>query len=323
MSSPELAVVVASHERPVDLRNLLDALAAQTLARERWEAVVVHDSVGPETEEVLCTHPLAAHGALRHLRLPPGASLAQNRNAAWRAARAATIVFTDDDCVPPPGWLGGMADAVDRMPGAVVQGATRPDPARSALLLADPHAHSQRIDPPSAWAQTCNIAYPREVLERVGGFDESLPLPAGEDTDLAQRALDVGVELRPAPGVITHHAVVSRTLRAQLAAQWRWQQLAAVVARHPRLRRELTLGVFWKRRHAALLVAAGGALGSGRRPALALLLLPWALLALPNYGPGWRGRVRAVSELPGRAAVDVVEIAALARGSVRHRTLLL
>ncbi|MCW3041591.1 MAG: hypothetical protein JWM31_3496, partial [Solirubrobacterales bacterium] len=45
--------------------------------------------------------------------------------------------------------------------------------------------------------------------------------------------------------------------------------------------------------------------------------------SLPSYGRGWRGRARAVSELPAHAVLDVVEVAALARGSVRHRSLLL
>ena len=57
-----------------------------------------------------------------------------------------------------------------------------------------------------------------------------------------------------------------------------------------------------------------------RRP---LLAIPWASAALPSYGSGARGRVRAVSELPGQAVVDAVEVAGLAIGSARHRTLFL
>jgi hypothetical protein len=60
-----------------------------------------------------------------------------------------------------------------------------------------------------------------------------------------------------------------------------------------------------------------------RRPWLLALALPWARLALPSYGPGPRGRARAVAELPRQAAVDLAEMGALAAGSVRHRSLLL
>ena len=40
-SSPEISVVVASHDRPLRLRWLLNALEEQTLERDRWEIVVI------------------------------------------------------------------------------------------------------------------------------------------------------------------------------------------------------------------------------------------------------------------------------------------
>src|SRR6478735_4805058 len=81
--TPEISVVVASHDRPVRLRWLLNALEEQTLARERWEVVVAHDSSGPETEALLRDHPLARDGTLRHASLPAGsAPPGANRNAA-------------------------------------------------------------------------------------------------------------------------------------------------------------------------------------------------------------------------------------------------
>src|SRR4051795_3420857 len=83
--TPEVSVVVASHDRPVRLRWLLNALEEQTLAPGRWEVIVAHDS-GADTETLLRSHPLARAGGLRHLRLAPGTGPAAKRNAAWRAA---------------------------------------------------------------------------------------------------------------------------------------------------------------------------------------------------------------------------------------------
>ena len=101
-SGPEIAVVIPSHDRPLRLRWLLNALAEQTLARDRFEVVVGHDSSGAETAELLATHPLAEAGVLRSVALRPGtAPPGRNRNAAWREARAPVIAFTDDDCRPP------------------------------------------------------------------------------------------------------------------------------------------------------------------------------------------------------------------------------
>src|SRR3954447_16123165 len=197
----EVCVAVASHERPVRLRWLLNALEEQTFAS--FEVVVCHDSRGEETERLLAGHPLARAGVLRHRRLPAGAGRpAVQRNVAWREGRAPVVLFTDDDCRPPADWLERAAAAVRAHPGAVVQGAVRPDPAEAHLLAAAPHARSLLVDPPGPWAQTANIAYPRALLERMGGFDEGFD--SGEDTDLAWRAIEAGARYVGAPDALTY-----------------------------------------------------------------------------------------------------------------------
>ena len=308
-------MVIASHGRPLRLRWLLNALEDQTLPRERWEVMVVHDS---DYGALVATHPVGA----RELRLAPCGPAAK-RNAGWRAARAPLVAFTDDDCRPPRDWLASVLAAAERAPGAIVQGSTRPDPDEAALLLA-PHPRTVRVEPPTAWAETCNIVYPRAVLEALGGFDErGLPLAGGEDSDLALRARAAGVAYAAAPEAVTFHTVDTMSLWRRAAFAWRWRQLPAMVRRHPALRREGVLGVFWKPRHAWFTLALGGALASRRAPAAALLALPWVRAALPAYGSGVRGRLRSAAELPGQATVDAVELAALAVGSVRARTLFL
>jgi glycosyltransferase involved in cell wall biosynthesis len=320
----ELSVVVASHDRPLRLRWLLNALEEQTLERGRWEVVVAHDSAGPETDALLAAHALAADGTLRALSFPPGPGPAVKRNSGWRAARGDLVLFTDDDCRPPAGWLAGALEAARAHPGAIVQGATRPDPDELGLVRVGGW-RSQEIEPPVPWAQTCNILYPRGALEVAGGFDETLPLAAGEDTDLALRAQEAGFRYEGAPGMLTYHAVEVLPLAARVREVQRWQHLPAMIRRHPQLRRHFPLGVFWKPRHAWMALAlAGAALLARRAPLGALLLaLPWARAAKPSYGPGARGRLRSVSELPALAVQDAAEMAALARGSVRYKTLFL
>jgi GT2 family glycosyltransferase len=322
---PAISVCVPSHDRPLRLRWLLNALEEQTLDRARWEVIVAHDSAGPETEALLSDHPLAAGGVLRHLTFAPGPGPAHKRNAAWRAARAPLVLFTDDDCRPPPDWLQQALDAAERNPGAIVQGATTVDPDEEVVRLHSPHARFQVVDPPVIWAQTCNIVYPRDVLEACAGFDESLPVAAGEDTDLALRARDAGTPYVGAPEVLTYHAVEPASLAVRAREVWRWQHIPYVARRHPQIREGMPLRLFWKRTHARVPLLLAGALAlARRRPLLALLLaLPWIVESLPSYGSSPRGRLRAVSELPGHAVIDLVEFAALVRGSARHRSLLL
>jgi GT2 family glycosyltransferase len=319
-STPDIAVAVPSHDRPSRLGRLLDALEAQTLDRERFEVVVAHDSSGPETEELLSSHPLARVGALRHLRLgPERPTPGVNRNAAWRAARAPLVAFTDDDCRPPPEWLERALAAASRYPGAIIQGATAPDPEEIEVLLAAPWFRTQSIAPPQPWAQACNIVYPREVLEAYGGFPEDMPV--GEDTALAETARSHGVPYVGAREVATFHAVEDGSLPEMVRASLRWRHLPLLIKRHPRLRDEFHLWLFYRREHIWLLLAA---LAWGLMPrsrAAVLLAAPYIAHRLPQkYGDSVRGRLRAARDLPGLTLLDAAEVAGLVAGSIRHRT---
>jgi len=322
--APEIAVVVPTRDRPLRLRWLLNALEEQSLARERFEVIVCHDSRGPETEELLRTHPLSDQGVLTHRAHEPGTrSAGYKRNQGWRAARAPLIAFTDDDCRPPPDWLERALDATRGHPGAIVQGTTRPDPDELEIALRAPHARTQSIEPPSPWAQTCNIVYPRSLLERLNGFDEEIE--SGEDTDVALRGIAAGASFCAAPEVVNYHSVHVSGLPALLRTLPRWEFIPWLVKRHPELRRECFAGLFWRETHGWMLLGLAGLAVSlaSRRPAAAMLAAPWAVRAAPSYGRGGRGRVRACVELPGRAVVDLAELAVLARGSARHRSLVL
>lgn len=324
MSAPEVAVCVASHHRPVRLRWLLEALAEQTFPRERFEVVVCHsDGPGSEADRLLDGHRLAAAGVLHNVHAEPRfTGAAEKRNRAWRAASAPLIVFTDDDVRPPEEWLERMVEACRRNPGAVVQGAVEPDPDEAGLLHAAPHARSLRVDPPEPYAQCANIAYPRELLERLGGFDErDPPLEGGEDTDLCQRAIQAGAPYVGAPEALTWHAVATGGLLARLRSIPRWMTLAYVAAEHPQMRRHMFLRLFWRPSHAALPFALAGLAGARRRPLRALVLaLPWTLMARPRYGSSPRGIARAASEMPSRLIVEIVEMITAIRGAIRYRT---
>lgn len=321
MVAPEISVVVPSHFRPLRLRWLLNALHEQSLDRARWEVIVGHDS-GEETERLLRDHPLAASGTLRSAEQPTGIGVpASNRNRALGLARGEVVVFTDDDCRPPANWLESVLAAAQRRPGVILQGPIQPDPAE-AVMLRSTFPRSQSFDDvPRIWGECCNIAYPRRVLEQLGGFHEDGWLTC-EDTDLLLRALEQGVPYLGEPSMLTFHCVEEGTLLDALRATRRWRDLPALIDRHPEMRRHLFARLFWKDTHAWLLLALLG-LGSTRsRAAAPLLVLPWAL-ARPARGGGWRGKLRHLSELPGWAAIDVAEMAVLAAASLRTRVAVL
>jgi GT2 family glycosyltransferase len=322
LTPPSVSVVIPSHARRLRLRWLLNALEEQTLDRARFEVIVVHDYAG-EDAALIDGHPLAQAGRLRQLRIPPGSGRPSvQRNMGWRAAGAPLVAFIDDDCRPDPRWLEELLAVVRRAPEAIVQGMTEADPFELASL-SSPHARSLWVDPPDDFAQTCNIAYPVALLEQVGGFDEGLPAPAGEDTDLALRARAIGAPLAAAPEARVFHAVDAYSLPQAVKLNLKWRHLAFVIKRHPSLRRHFTNYVFWRRSHRDLLLLVLGVALSRRVPAAAVLAAPWVYRRTTRRGHHKRALAAGVVELPGGLLLDAAEVATMCWGSVRYRTVVL
>jgi len=309
---PEVSVVVASVRRETRLAFLLEALAQQTLARERFEVIVVR---GRRPAEPAAD--LAGSGATVIERAPAGPSVL--RNAGVAAARAPLVAFTDDDCRPATDWLERLVEAARREDGDfILQGRTEPDPDELGRLHG--LARSQFIVGPSPWFEACNIAYPRVLFERLGGFDERFD-GGGEDADLGLRATGAGARRVYVDAARVWHAVHSRHVWAAVRDQSRWHTIPLVIATHPEQRRALELGLFWRAGHPRVLLSAAGLLAARHgRPLAAAAALPYLRRHVAAYDATPSGVARAALDLPARALVDLAGVAATVRAAVRHRT---
>ena len=313
MSTPEVSVVIPTYRREARLRFALEGLAEQSLATDRFEAIVVRT---PNSAPPLAEAPEGLN--VRFLESSQTGPAAQ-RNAGWRAAAGSLVAFMDDDCRPAPAWLErAIADAG---PGTVLQGRTEPDPDELHLLFG--LARTMRVDGVSELFPTCNIVYPRRLLEQLDGFDETFTAPWGEDTDLGQRALAAGASARFSSDALVWHAVLPNPLPDALRTARRRRWLPVVIARHPHLRSDLLGRVFVNRTHATLATALAGALlpASGLRRAA---WLPYFLNLLAGHARGAaitpRGIARLALHLPVRLLVDVVEVGSTVEGAIRART---
>src|SRR5688500_9849465 len=306
--TPDVAVVIPTARRETRLAFALDALARQTVPHDSFEVVVVRgDEPGP-------TVTAPAGLPVRFMSVARDAGPAAKRNVGWRATSAPLIAFTDDDCRPAPDWLERLVESAAREDGDfILQGRTEPDPDERQRLHG--LAVTQRIPDRSGWYETCNIAYPRALLERLGGFDEdfvgadggSYPI-GGEDTDLGLRAVAAGADERFLAAAVVRHAVHSRHLGKALRDTRRWRSVPLVVARHPVQRRMLQAGLFGRRAHWAVLVA-GLAIPLRRHPLLASAAVgPYLAHHMRGYPLTPRALARAVADLPGRALVDGAEV---------------
>lgn len=212
-----VSIVVPAHDAEATLPLLLAALVAQVQARGDAEVVVV-DSASLDR-----TYELALGAAVRTIREPRlGASAA--RNAGLRVAGGELVAFLDSDCIPQPGWLERLVARFEQNHRiGAVGGHVAAAPARRMLQRHAERAGyyvSQEValaDPFLPFVLTANCCYRREVLDRFGGFDETLR--SGEDTQLAWRMqLELDLEVAFARDAVVEH--VHRSTLAGIWKQW-------------------------------------------------------------------------------------------------------
>jgi glycosyltransferase involved in cell wall biosynthesis len=203
LQTPDLSVVIPTHDRPADLQLVIDALMAQEADGISYEAIVVDNNSREETRAVVDR--ALARGTpvpLRYVREPrQGVSYA--RNTGVSVARSSLIAFLDDDGVPVPSWVREIKRALDEHPevdcigGRVRAVWSTPPPSWLTPAQSGPIAIQDRPDPAlcdrdhaSACLLSANLACRREVFQEVGGFS---PLyPRNQDREFEMRAWRAG-----------------------------------------------------------------------------------------------------------------------------------
>lgn len=351
-------MVVATHNRRDKIGKLLDAMALQETSAP-FEVVVVDDGSSDGTWEELERRRERPAVRLRALHRDRAGGPAAARNEGWRAAHGEHILFTDDDCEPHPGWVEALSQALRSGDLGMAQGLTRPR--HEEWDGSGPFARTMWVMEEDGFYATCNMGYRREILERIGGFDERFRHPFGEDTDLAWRAIDTGAKAAFVPEAVVFHTVWPSSWTAHLRDRLRREGTVQAVSNHPVLRERFYRPYWYQGSHPrALAAAAGVALAAvaasmagaagrsstavsgrsstgagtrGRRPAStgraaglvvagAALCAPYVHYRLVDRPLMCRPRNRAPVIALAWVA-DLVEVAVLARASVRHRTLLL
>jgi glycosyltransferase involved in cell wall biosynthesis len=316
-----ISVCVSSRDRADRLGRLLVSLTRQTLPLSEFSVVVVDDGSTDGTAALLERVQRETVLDLTCLRSAVSQGPASGRNKAWRASTGAVVAFTDDDCVPSDDWLaqilGRVADGAH-----VVVGRVEPNPDQVSRLDRFAHTYVMRAAE-MRWYATANVAYRRDSLEILGGFDQRYGNPACEDTDLGLRAEEAGILSVFAPNALVWHDVVPGSMRTKVQDQKRWADLTLIIREHPSARRELLhRGVFWKDSHPRLLLLLLGLAAAPRSRSALALTVPWihqTFCRRPDEEP----LPATVAVLPAILAVDLAEVAAMVRGSIRHRTVVL
>ena len=292
-------------------RSSLEALLA-ALTGFPGRVIVVHDGSGP-----------VPHRPGVEVIQGPRRGPAAARNAGWRAARGDWVVFLDDDVVPDARWVEQLLEELGAAPPNVagIQGRiVVPLPSHRAPT--DWERNVAGLER-ARWA-TADMAYRRDVLARLGGFDERFRRAYREDADLALRVERAGYRLERGVRTVSHPVGP--------AGRWVSLRLQAGNADDTLMRR---LHGDWQRadeprgrfrRHLAVTAVGAGALAAlalGRSRAAQALGAAWLAgsveFAWMRIAPGPRTADEVSTMVVTSALIPPLAVAYRLAGTIRSR----
>ena len=211
---PTVSLLVCTRNRAAALPRLLDSVtrAADQPGAPAIEVVVVDNGSTDATHDRLTAWQAQQRFPVRILRSDrPG--LARARNAGLAAVRGAIVAMTDDDCRLHPDYFGALARCFTALDGPAIIGGRilpgNPDDLPITVKLEDHPMIALPDRFPGGFVMGANLAMTRDVVHRVGAFDERFgagaPFRAAEDTDYLLRAQAVGIAVRYDPYVVVDH----------------------------------------------------------------------------------------------------------------------
>lgn len=235
---PSLTVAICTKDRPENVQRCLTSLLPLQSSNQ-FEIVVVDNAPSDDRTQSL----VSAFPTVHYVREPkPGLNFARNR--ALQTANRELLAFLDDDVVVDRQWLQGLQTAWAENPDAGgFTGLVLPYELESeAQILFERRGGFGRGFEKIRYGQSlphnplypcgagifgagCNMAFRRDLLLQLGGFDDALdtgaPLPGGGDLDIFYRVVRSGHPLIYEPQYLVYHQ--HRQEYARLRHQyWTW-----------------------------------------------------------------------------------------------------
>lgn len=225
------SVIVPTYNRSHDLINSLNHIVRQAISKDSYEILIIDDGSTDDTEEKVAEFQRQHSDYDIKYFYQKNSGPAKARNLGIKESKGEIIFFTDDDCTVPPNWMETLLDGYRRHPDVVGVGGWHIPPygelEKSATsryihyvsfysnLFNQSLIFSEILtnDPIMIFGtfayNTANVCYKKEVLQKVGGFNEDFYWPGSEDNDLGFRVALAGFLILYIPFHITHSKAMS------------------------------------------------------------------------------------------------------------------
>ena len=210
---PRASVVVCAYQSQDTIEECLHSLLE--LDYPNYEVLVVDDGSTDATAQIARRFPV-------RLLSKDHLGLSGARNEGLEQAEGEIVAYIDADARADPDWLTYLALALE-VPGTAGAGGPNPvppdDPPVAQCVARAPGGpiHVLLDDERAEHVPGCNMAFWRECLLEMGGFDPIYRV-AGDDVDVCWKLLDRGYNIRFHPSALVWHR-----RRDSVRAFWRQQ----------------------------------------------------------------------------------------------------
>jgi GT2 family glycosyltransferase len=197
---PRISVIVCSYNGARTIRDCLEGLLR--LEYPDVEVIVVNDGSSDRTEVI------AREYGFRVISTD-NRGLSSARNTGLEAATGEIVAYIDDDAWPDPHWLSYLAATFLSTDHMGVGGPNIPPEGDGPIAHCVANApggpvHVLLSDREAEHIPGCNMAFRRDALAAIGGFDPQFRA-AGDDVDICWRLRQRGWTIGFSPGAMVWH----------------------------------------------------------------------------------------------------------------------
>lgn len=238
-----ISAIICTHNRATYLPKAIQSLVDQTIAKDKYEILVVDNCSTDSTREEAAR--FSRRADIRYV-YEPTLGLSHARNTGWRNAKGRYAAYLDDDAIACPVWLETIIEVFETVvprPGCVggkvepIWEAPRPawlsDDLVTSLTVIDWSPRPFALpDLRQQWLAGANIAFPVEILERLGGFVSGLDragkkLLSSGDVFLEKQIVQAGWSCFYHPAMaVAHHIQKARLEQSWFIRRYYWQGLS-------------------------------------------------------------------------------------------------
>ncbi|MEM4713532.1 MAG: glycosyltransferase [Candidatus Bathyarchaeia archaeon] len=205
---PKVTLIVPVKNGAAHIRELLDSLMQINYEKNCLEIIVVDGNSTDNTREIVLQYPVKLI-----LEERPGLNAA--RNTGIKNSTGEILAFTDADCIVPKDWLNKMVDNLrDLHVGCVGGNVLRyydnflskysDESFIPVMRIFRRRETLDSIKPPQKYPAGCNMGLKRDVLNKVGLFDEDIKY-GFDEVELVERICREGYKMVLDPEVLVMH----------------------------------------------------------------------------------------------------------------------